>query len=78
MEIRIEGVGHRYGGLTALEDIHLTVREGEILALVGPSGCGKSTLLNIVGGLLVPTRYHTGREDSIRADHFPLFWLKIW
>jgi len=54
LEIRIDGVGHSYGELTALEDISLTVREGEILALVGPSGCGKSTLLNIVGGLLKP------------------------
>ena len=44
-----------YDDLMALEDINLTVREGEILALVGPSGCGKSTLLNIIGGLLKPT-----------------------
>jgi NitT/TauT family transport system ATP-binding protein len=54
VEIRIEGVSHRYGDLIALEDINLTIREGEIVALVGPSGCGKSTLLNIIGGLLKP------------------------
>ena len=55
MEIRVDGVCHRYEDLIALEDINLTVREGETLALVGPSGCGKSTLLNIVGGLLEPS-----------------------
>jgi NitT/TauT family transport system ATP-binding protein len=55
MEIRIEGVSHRYGSLQALDDISLTVREGETLALIGPSGCGKSTLLGIVGGLLQPS-----------------------
>lgn len=55
MEIVIDNVGHVYGRLVVLEDIGLTVREGEILALIGPSGCGKSTLLNIIGGILRPT-----------------------
>jgi NitT/TauT family transport system ATP-binding protein len=55
MEVRIEGVSHRYGALQALDNISLTVREGETLALIGPSGCGKSTLLGIVGGLLQPS-----------------------
>ena len=55
MEICIEGVSHLYGGLHALDDISLTVRAGETLALIGPSGCGKSTLLGIVGGLLQPS-----------------------
>ena len=55
MELLVEGVSHRYGDIAALENINLTVREGEILALIGPSGCGKSTLLGIVGGILKPT-----------------------
>ena len=37
---------------TALEDVHLSVAEGEFLAIVGPSGCGKTTLLRILDGLI--------------------------
>ena len=44
------------GHLTALENLSLTVRDGEFVAVLGPSGCGKSTLLNIASGLLSPTR----------------------
>ena len=36
--------------LSVLEDVSLTVHEGEFVCLLGPSGCGKSTLLNIAGG----------------------------
>ncbi len=39
-----------------LEDINLTVNDGEFVCIVGPSGCGKSTLLNIIGGFLEATR----------------------
>jgi NitT/TauT family transport system ATP-binding protein len=40
---------------TAVQDVSLSLREGEFLALVGPTGCGKSTLLNLAAGLIVPT-----------------------
>ena len=45
-------------GLTfaAVEDVDLSVRQGEFVTLVGPSGCGKSTLLNMTAGLFAPTR----------------------
>ena len=39
------------GGSVALEDVSLTVRDGEFLVLVGPSGCGKSTVLRVIAGL---------------------------
>src|ERR1700723_253277 len=42
------------GGVKALEDISLSIGEGEFVCLVGPSGCGKSTLLAIISGLEKP------------------------
>ncbi len=45
-----------YGKITALEDINLKIRRGELLTVLGPSGSGKSTLLKIIGGFEDPTR----------------------
>ncbi|MBM3546054.1 MAG: ABC transporter ATP-binding protein [Alphaproteobacteria bacterium] len=56
MRLIVEHVSHGYGSLEVLDDISLTVEEGEILAVIGPSGCGKSTLLGILGGLLEASR----------------------
>lgn len=54
------------GWVQALENIDLTVRQGELISLVGPSGCGKSTLLNLIGGLDDPT------EGSIQLNGSPI------
>ena len=53
--IVIERVGMQFGGTVALEDIPLTVADGEFVALLGPSGCGKTTLLRIIAGLQTQT-----------------------
>ncbi len=42
----------------ALENVNLTIHEGEFVSIMGPSGCGKSTLLNVMGLLDVPTEGH--------------------
>jgi len=55
MRLVITDLNHRYDDLAVLEDVSLTVREGEVLAVIGPSGCGKSTLLGIAGGIVAPT-----------------------
>jgi NitT/TauT family transport system ATP-binding protein len=55
--VRLEGVAKQFGkgGVTALEDVALTIEPGEFISLIGPSGCGKSTLLRVVGDLIQPT-----------------------
>ena len=74
--------------LVVLEDVNLTLREGEIVALLGRSGSGKSTLLRIVSGLLSPTGGHVtwrgkpvdGPADGIAMvfQSFALFpWLTV-
>lgn len=49
--IEVRNVTKSYGALTVLQDVSLTVPEGEIMAIVGPSGAGKTTLLQIAGTL---------------------------
>jgi spermidine/putrescine transport system ATP-binding protein len=63
--VRLEGVSHRFGEVTALDHIDLDVRDGELLTLLGPSGCGKTTLLRIIAGFERPTtgRVLLGGED---------------
>jgi ABC-2 type transport system ATP-binding protein len=54
--IAVSGLSKTYaGGLTALKDIDLTIKRGEIFALLGPNGAGKTTLINIICGIVTPT-----------------------
>src|SRR6185295_7352170 len=53
--LRTEGLTIRFGGLTALNNVNLSVRRGEIRAVIGPNGAGKSTFFNCLTGVLRPT-----------------------
>ncbi len=73
--VEVHNLGMKYhslnGEVTALENINLTVEEGEFVSIVGPSGCGKSTLLSLLAGLLHPSEGSVtigGRQVTGSAD----------
>ena len=53
--VRFDGVTKRFGAATAVDDLNLTIEEGEFFSLLGPSGCGKTTTLRMVAGFEQPT-----------------------
>ncbi len=90
--LELKGITQQYGRgdrrFTAVENVNLTIDEGEFVALLGPSGCGKSTLLRIITGLNQPTEgqiLYRGRplngvnpHATIVFQTFALFpWLTV-
>lgn len=65
-QLEITGLVKRFGGLTALKSVDMTVAEGELLGLIGPNGSGKTTLLNIVSG------YYKADEGAISFEGRPI------
>lgn len=58
------GITVRFRGLTAVDDVSLEVREGEIVGLIGPNGAGKTVTFNSIAGIVNPTH---GRSVSTTA-----------
>ncbi len=63
--LRTEGLTKRFGSLTAVDDLSLVVRRGEVVGLLGPNGAGKSTTIGMILGLIAPTagRAEIGGRD---------------
>jgi energy-coupling factor transport system ATP-binding protein len=59
---RVDGLGHHYDGVPAVQGLSLTLRRGQVVALMGRNGSGKSTLLKLIAGLLRPQRGSVTRE----------------
>ncbi|HMT32621.1 MAG TPA: branched-chain amino acid ABC transporter ATP-binding protein/permease [Dermatophilaceae bacterium] len=70
--LQIEGLTKRYGGVTALDNLSLDIKAGEIVALIGPNGAGKTTAFNMITGVLPPTegsvKLH-GKEVAGQLPH---------
>jgi len=55
VSLSVEGVGRRFAGLVALENVSFSVRPGLVTGLIGPNGAGKSTLINAISGVVPPS-----------------------
>lgn len=60
--IKLENLTKSYGSVTALNDVSINIRRGELVSFIGPSGCGKTTLLRTIGG------FHQQDSGSITLD----------
>jgi len=83
VSVTYESKGSKY---LAIQNINISVKEGEFLSIIGPSGCGKSTLLNLIAGLNFPSNGSilldedeikgTGTERGVVFQHYSLFpWM---
>ena len=70
--LALKGVSRRFGGLRVIEELNLTVAQGEILGVLGPNGAGKSTLFNLIAGVLPPN------EGAIRFMGRDVTTMKVW
>jgi len=86
--LELQSVSFSYGGGAVLENLSLTVAQGELVSLVGPSGSGKSTVLRLLAGLEKPTagriRHHgvdvvgPGLDRGIVFQDYSLFpWMSL-
>jgi ABC-type branched-subunit amino acid transport system ATPase component len=67
--LQTQDLNLNFGGVTALDQVSITVEPGEIVGLLGPNGAGKTTLFNVISGLLRPASgtVHLGDHDISRA-----------
>ncbi|QCI66213.1 ABC transporter ATP-binding protein [Phreatobacter stygius] len=67
--LEVQGVTKRFRGLTAVDNVTMTVNEGEIFAVIGPNGAGKTTLFNLIAGVMKPDsgsiRFAGERADGV-------------
>ncbi|WP_168791341.1 ABC transporter ATP-binding protein [Paraburkholderia aromaticivorans] len=69
--LQLENVTVRFGGLTAVNDVSMTIGKDDLVGLVGPNGAGKTTLFNAISGLAQPTAGRIG-FDGIDMLRMPL------
>ncbi|HJA80048.1 MAG TPA: ABC transporter ATP-binding protein [Candidatus Desulfovibrio intestinavium] len=62
--LEVVGLSRDFGGLRALNDLDVTINEGEIVALIGPNGAGKTTFFNCVTGIYTPTEGEIYLHDA--------------
>ncbi|MEM9851784.1 MAG: ATP-binding cassette domain-containing protein, partial [Pseudomonadota bacterium] len=70
--LETRGLIRRFGGLTAVDDVSLSVPKGQIRALIGPNGAGKTTLVSLISGRIPPSAgrvFFEGRDVTALPAH---------
>ena len=70
--LKTTGVTRQFGGLVALSDVSIEVKENEIVGIIGPNGAGKSTFTNVIAGVYAPTAgkiEFCGEDITLKAAH---------
>jgi len=70
--LEIKGLTKYFGGLAAVNNLDMTIHEGEIVGLMGPNGAGKTTVFNLITGIHRPSKGHVifqGREIGGKKPH---------
>jgi heme exporter protein A len=79
--LRAEGLRHRFGTVTALDDVSFSVQAGQTLAVFGPNGAGKTTLLKVLAGLIQPQHGRAEVDGGRRAigwiGHQPQLYAQL-
>lgn len=69
--LEARGVVHRYGNVTALDNVSITAQRGEFLTILGSSGSGKTTMLRVISGLEMPQQVEALRIDGVDVAGLP-------
>jgi branched-chain amino acid transport system ATP-binding protein len=70
--LRLENITKRFGGLVAVDNVSISIQEGELMAVVGPNGAGKTTLFNVICGVFPPEEGKVFFDDQ-DITHLPVY-----
>ena len=69
--LKLEHCTIRFGGLTAVSDLDLTIHHGDLVGLIGPNGAGKTTVFNLITGVYKPSSGQLSMEDRPLSGLYP-------
>ncbi|MEP2408972.1 MAG: ATP-binding cassette domain-containing protein, partial [Nitratireductor sp.] len=78
--LAVRGATLKFGGVTALDDVSVTVNDGELLAIIGPNGAGKTTMMDIITGKTRPDAgevFFDGTIDLTKHDEADIAMMGI-
>ncbi len=70
-KLLVEHVTMQFGGVVAVNDLSMEVREGEIVAIIGPNGAGKTTAFNVITGVYAPTNGRVSFDSECVVENYP-------